>query len=42
MLALQTVPPGERLMTIGRHNPPTAPLPAGRHSHVTVHPLGMS
>jgi enamine deaminase RidA (YjgF/YER057c/UK114 family) len=27
-------------MTIRRHNPPTVHAPAGRYSHVTVHPLG--
>jgi enamine deaminase RidA (YjgF/YER057c/UK114 family) len=27
-------------MTIRRHNPPTVHSPAGRYSHVTVHPLG--
>lgn len=27
-------------MTIRRHNPPTVHPPAGRYSHVTVHPLG--
>ena len=26
-------------MTIRRHNPPTVHSPAGRYSHVTVHPL---
>jgi 2-iminobutanoate/2-iminopropanoate deaminase len=27
-------------MTIRRHNPPAVHAPAGRYSHVTVHPLG--
>jgi 2-iminobutanoate/2-iminopropanoate deaminase len=27
-------------MTIRRHNPPNVHPPAGRYSHVTVHPLG--
>jgi enamine deaminase RidA (YjgF/YER057c/UK114 family) len=27
-------------MPIRRHNPPTVHAPAGRYSHVTVHPLG--
>jgi enamine deaminase RidA (YjgF/YER057c/UK114 family) len=27
-------------MTVRRHNPPTVHPPAGRYSHVTVHPLG--
>jgi len=27
-------------MSIKRHNPPTVHPPAGRYSHVTVHPLG--
>jgi hypothetical protein len=27
-------------MTVRRHNPPTVHSPAGRYSHVTVHPLG--
>ena len=27
-------------MTISRHNPSTVHSPAGRYSHVTVHPLG--
>src|SRR5262249_25032153 len=30
----------ESLMTIRRHNPRTVHAPAGRYSHVTVHPLG--
>jgi enamine deaminase RidA (YjgF/YER057c/UK114 family) len=35
-----TATPGAVMSVLRRHNPPTVHPPAGRYSHVTVHPLG--